>query len=520
MKTRICTVTAAAIVGLALAAPGQSRAELTDRFKYLSLSAAPNGINTNQVEVAYDGEENDWVVPTPAERLVQWRLTVEAETTKKKYKIEAALASVAFQGYAGSKLLYWEESQIQVMPTESVTKLGPKDYVYSYLVSGLLARNACRFMYDELKAQGLSHADILSEDRIYEVDEELFFAVEARKKNDILEKTQAPHNGLPGQMIGHWAWRKVWNAIRVKCLKETEEPETSELEKDPEAPTTPVADDLTIPFHIQKIELALSPKTQSGVCPLELSLKIDVFATAAGVAKVRAMTAGGGSPELKVPVESHPSGAFVGSKIFKVEIGESSAGGFAAVPQPSDVGITLAIEAEDNVHQGVYWIEASNGVKSNNVGYRVTCTASPFEPGLTVDNPNESPRPAGARDTMVFGAPKATTGPNSKHQTALLAKPDLIIKSVRPSSRRALHVLVQNAGGSDAGPTRLRLTYKLRGKTKKRSAAVQAIASGQQHWIRIELDEPAAKLLHATLNLDPRNKIDESNEGNNRYKLP
>ena len=110
---------AALVVGLAVTTAGNAHAQLTTRIQSLNFSAAPTGIYW--IEVPHDGD--DWVVPAQAERWVDFTLSVEADTTRAKYKITRVFASLGFQGYAGGNLTAWEESQLAVPWIGSVNEL-------------------------------------------------------------------------------------------------------------------------------------------------------------------------------------------------------------------------------------------------------------------------------------------------------------------------------------------------------------------------------------------------------------
>ena len=104
-------------------------------------------------------------------------------------------------------------------------------------------------------------------------------------------------------------------------------------------------------------------------------------------------------------------------------------------------------------------------------------------------------------------------------QSALL--PDLVIRqvvAVKDDDKR-LRAHIVNVGGADAGGCNLMLYYHSAGQVVKRGTNVPAIQKGKDLWVDVNNDNPAAAASSISLRVDDPDRVKESNELNNSYKV-
>ena len=99
--------------------------------------------------------------------------------------------------------------------------------------------------------------------------------------------------------------------------------------------------------------------------------------------------------------------------------------------------------------------------------------------------------------------------------------PDLVIRQVLTDKGddRKLRAHIVNIGGADAGSCNLMLYYHRGGQVVKRGTNVPAIPKGKDLWVDVENDKPAATASSISLRVDDPDRVKESNELNNSYKV-
>jgi len=109
--------------------------------------------------------------------------------------------------------------------------------------------------------------------------------------------------------------------------------------------------------------------------------------------------------------------------------------------------------------------------------------------------------------------------PGTTVQSALL--PDLVIRQVVPvkDDDKRLRAHIVNVGGADAGGCNLMLYYHRAGQVVKRGTNVPAIQKGKDLWVDVNNDNPAAAASSISLRVDDPDRVKESNELNNSYKV-
>ena len=99
--------------------------------------------------------------------------------------------------------------------------------------------------------------------------------------------------------------------------------------------------------------------------------------------------------------------------------------------------------------------------------------------------------------------------------------PDLVIRQVVAikGDDRKLRAHVVNIGEADAAGCNLMLYYHRAGQVVKRGTSVPAIQKGKDLWVDVNNDNPAAAASSISLRVDDPDRVKESNELNNSYKV-
>lgn len=112
-------------------------------------------------------------------------------------------------------------------------------------------------------------------------------------------------------------------------------------------------------------------------------------------------------------------------------------------------------------------------------------------------------------------------GPDQGYAAAQVL-PNLTIRSAtaQPGGATKVQALVVNAGAGPSAATALKLFYHHGAKVLTASAPIPALASGQQAFVGIGVDEPLSDADSVTLRADDPNTVAETNELDNGFILP
>src|SRR4030095_4618508 len=112
---------------------------------------------------------------------------------------------------------------------------------------------------------------------------------------------------------------------------------------------------------------------------------------------------------------------------------------------------------------------------------------------------------------------------NPMRDTAVQNKsmPDLVIRQVvsRQGDDKKLRAHVVNIGEADAGGGNLMLYYHRAGQVVKRGTSVPAIQKGKDLRVDVNKHKPPAAASSISLRVDDPDRVKESNELNNSYKV-
>ena len=180
--------------------------------------------------------------------------------------------------------------------------------------------------------------------------------------------------------------------------------------------------------------------------------------------------------------------------------------GFKAA-QPKSGALGLAAPSNPNLTQGYFRVEVLSPHKklSNIADYSVKCTVKTAGDGKITTEPTDP--------TPVDGI-KGDTKPTKK-----LA--DLVIDSIQPSPAvpTKLFVKVTNKGIAASTPTNLKALRWVGDKATARGTLVPAVLPGQSQVVLAELGGTIDGATQLYVRVDDPNRVLESDDGNNSFKV-
>jgi hypothetical protein len=452
-------------------------------------------------------DDNDYAYAKPTNLALPFH--IEAEVSKSKWRIKESyvvigLAPLMSAGQVGSccgSLTEFDQYNYAAAVNHGPTKHVDRDAWWTVAVNnnsiGTRARNACRKLRDELDAQGLKHDEIFGQDRHTTLPTEFRYVARVGHKNDNHDVNEA---GAPSIQ-----WKQsqpIWANINVVCQKGA----ASRVVGKPSKPKPTASDDLAMGFQVNQAALAITPKHYEAKCPAKLHLNPTIEATGKGTVKYRFVNQLGNHSQI-FQVKFDKSDVKFLDHVIEIDDKNKPKGlGFKAA-QPTSGAPGLAAPSDPNLTQGYFRIEVLSPHKklSNIADYSVKCTVKTAGDGK-VATPPADPKPG-------FGI-KSDTSPTKK-----LA--DLVIDSVQPSPAvpTKLFVKVTNKGTAASSPTNLKALRWVGDKATARGTLVPAVLPGQSQVVLAELGGTIAGATQLYVRVDDPNRVLESDDGNNSFKV-
>ncbi len=260
-------------------------------------------------------------------------------------------------------------------------------------------------------------------------------------------------------------------------------------------------------FQVNQAALAITPKHYEAKCPAKLHLNPTIEATGKGTVKYRFVDQLGNHSQT-FQVKFDKSDVKFLDHVIEIDDKNKPKGlGFKAA-QPTSGALGLAAPSNPNLTQGYFRIEVLSPHKklSNVADYSVKCTVK------TAGDGKVTTEPTGPND--LWKASRATRKPTKK-----LA--DLVIDSVQPSPAvpTKLFVKVTNKGTAASTPTNLKALRWVGNKATARGTLVPAVLPGQSQVVLAELGGTIDGATQLYVRVDDPNRVLESDDGNNSFKV-
>lgn len=430
---------------------------------------------------------------------------IEAEVSKNKWRIKDSyivigLAPLMSAGQVGSccgSLMEFDQYNYAVGIDHGATKHVDRDAWWTVAVNNnsiaTRARNACRKLREELEDQGLKHDQIFGQDRHTTLPTEFRYVARVGHKNDNHDLIEAGSSSI------HWKQSQpIWANINVICQKGGPRRTVAE----PSKPKPTGSNDIAMPFQVNQAALAISPKPYTGKCPAKIHLNPTIEATGKGTVKYRFVDQLGHHSQTYQVKFDKSDVKFLDHVIEIDSKGKPKGLGFAAAqPQPGALG--LAAPSDPNLVQGYFRVEVLSPHKklSNIADYSVKCT-------FKVAGNGELAAPKDVVKPVIMG-------------DLVAGLPDLVIEQVQPSPAvpTKLFVKVTNKGTAASTPTNLKALRWIGSKATARGTSVPAVQPGQSQVVLAELGGTIDGATQLYVRVDDPNRISESNEGNNGFKV-
>ena len=506
------TLLLGAATGLLMSAAGASADIYTPSSESMSnpkISSAENeqaaALGRHDTIVVVPDEEN-YAHAKPTNLALPFH--IEAEVSKSKWRIKdsyvviglAPLASAGQVGTCCGSLTDFNQYNYAVRIDHGATKHVDRDAWWTVAVNNnsiaTRARNACRKLRDELEDQGLKHDQIFGQDRNTTMPTEFRYVARVAHKNDNHDVNEA------GASTIHWKQSQpMWANINVICQKGGPQRTVS----DPPKPKPAASDDLAMGFQVNQAALAITPKHYEAKCPAKLHLNPTIEATGKGTVKYRFVDQLGNHSQT-FQVKFDKSDVKFLDHVIEIDDKNKPKGlGFKAAQQTSGA-LGLAAPSNPNLTQGYFRVEVLSPHKklSNIADYSVKCTVKTAGDGKITTAPTD-PKPG-----YVVG----TVSPTKK-----LA--DLVIDSVQPSPAvpTKLFVKVTNKGTAASTPTNLKALRWVGSKATARGTLVPAMQPGESQVVLAELGGTIAGASQLYVRVDDPNRVLESDDGNNSFKV-
>jgi CARDB len=359
------------------------------------------------------------------------------------------------------------------------------------------ARNACRHLRDDLEDKGLKHDEIFAQDRDTKISIGFRYVARVGHKNDNHDIVES---GAPSIQ-----WKQsqpTYADIHVRCRKEI----IAHVVGQPLPKPKPTgSDDLAMGFQVNQAALAITPKHYEAKCPAKLHLNPTIEATGKGTVKYRFVDQLGNHSQT-FQVKFDKSDVKFLDHVIEIDDKNKPKGlGFAAAQSQSGA-LGLAAPSNPNLIQGYFRVEVFSPHKklSNVADYSVKCTVKTAGDGKITTAPAD-PKP---------GYLVGTATPTKK-----LA--DLVIDSVQPSPAvpTKLFVKVTNKGTAASTPTNLKALRWVGNQATARGTLVPAVLPGQSQVVLAELGGTIDGATQLYVRVDDPNRVLESDDGNNSFKV-
>jgi len=504
------TMLLSAAAGLLMGAASASADIYTPSSESMSdpkISSAENeqaaAIGRHDTIVVVPDEEN-YAYAKPTKLALPFH--IEAEVSKSKWRIKesyivigvAPLKSAGQVGSCCGSMTDFDQYNYAASVEHGATQHVDRDAWWTVDVDGnsiaTRARNACRKLRDELADQGLKHDQIFGQDRTTTMPTEFRYVARVAHKNDNHDVNEAHAPSV------HWKQSQPsWANINVICQKGGPQRTVSEPQPKPK-PTG--SNDIAMGFQVNQAALAISPKPYTGKCPAKIHLNPTIEATGKGTVKYRFVDQlGHHSQTFQVKFEKSDV-KFLDHVIEIDGKGKPKGLGFAAA-QPQGGALGLAAPNDPNLTQGYFKLEVLSPHKklSNIADYSVKCTVK------TGGNHEITSLPDTVNPAVVG---ELTVG-----------LPDLVVDSVQPSPAvpTKLFVKITNQGKSASTPTNLRAIRWVGSEATGRGTLVPAIGPGQSQVVLAELGGTIDGATQLYVRVDDPNRIPESNDSNNSFKV-
>jgi hypothetical protein len=474
----------------------------SEAFKKLKISTAENeqaaALGTYHT-IAVIPDDGDWASAQPTTLFLPFHL--EAEVSKTKWRIKDSYITIGVAPIQSGGLLFsFDPANYAARVEHGDTKHFDKDGWWSAKVTasnsiGMRARNACRNLRKELAQQGMKHAEIFGQDRSTILPTEFRYSARVAHKNDYYDLIEASTMG------SYWMQTQpYWININVVCKK-------AGMVSDVQAPTDPTpiptgSNDIAMGFQVNQAALAISPKPYTGKCPAKIHLNPTIEATGKGTVKYRFVDQLGNHSQT-FQVKFDKSDVKFLDHVIEIDGKNAPKGlGFKA-PQPKSGELGLAAPSDANLTQGYFRVEVLSPHKklSNIADYSVKCT-------FKVAGNGKLAAPKDVVKPVIVGG--LTVG---------LA--DLVIEDVQPSPAvpTKLFVKVTNKGKAASTPTNLRAIRWTGNQATGRGTLVPAIQPGQSQVVLAELGGTIAGATQLYVRVDDPNRVPESDDGNNSFKV-
>jgi hypothetical protein len=457
-------------------------------------------------------DEEDYAHAKPTTLFLPFH--IEAEVSKSKWRIKdsriiigvAPLHSAGQVNTCCGTLLEFSQYNYAVRIEHGAAKHVDRDAWWTVEVNdnsiATRARNACRVKRKELEDQGMSRKQIFAQDRATSMPTEFRYAARVGHRSNDLQEA--------GSSI-HWKQSQpIWANINVICQKGG----PSRIVDDP-TPTPPpsASDDLAIGFQVKQAALAITPKSYEGKCPMNLHLNPTIETNGKGTVRYRFRDhLGNKTQEFQVKFDKADV-KFL-DHVFEIDAKGKPKGLGLATPQAAGGELGLAAPSNPDLIQGYFQLEIVKPHRklSKVSDYSVKCKSVTAGEGKITSAPTE-PKP-GFGDLLVVEGIKGDTKPSKT-----LA--DLVIDSVQPSPAvpTKLFVKVTNKGTAASTPTNLKALRWVGNKATARGTLVPAMKPGESQVVLAELGGTIAGANQLYVRVDDPNRVLESDDGNNSFKV-
>ncbi len=474
----------------------------SEAFEKLKISAAENkqaAALATYDTIAVVPDDKDWAFAQPTTLFLPFHL--EAEVSKTKWRIKDSYITISVAPIQSGGVLYgFHPANYAARVEHGATKHFDKDGWWTAEVSadnslGARARNACRNLRKELAQQGMKHAEIFSQDRSTILPTEFRYSARVAHKNDYYDLIEANTMGQ------YWMQTQpIFTNINVLCKKSGPVRVVGPAPDPTPIPTG--SNDVAMAFQVNQAALAISPKPYTGKCPAKIHLNPTIEATGKGTVKYRFVDQLGQHSQLFQVKFEKSDVKFLDHVIEIDSTGKPKGLGFAA-PQAQNGALGLAAPSNPNLVQGYFRVEVVSPHKklSNIADYSVKCT-------FKVAGNGELAAPQGTVKPVIMG-------------TLTAGFSDLVIEEVQPSPAvpTKLFVKVTNKGKVASTPTNLKALRWVGGQATARGTLVPAVQPGQSQVVLAELGGTIQGASKLYLRVDDPNRIAETDEGNNSFKV-
>jgi hypothetical protein len=449
-------------------------------------------------------KDGDYEVVEPTTLLLPFR--VEAEVRADRWRIKDSyivigIAPLNSGGQIGSccgSLLEFDQYNYAFRVNHGAKKHVDMDGVWVQEVKdnsiANRARNACRKLRDDLADQGMKNDEIFSQDRSTKLSTDFRYVARVGHRNDNHDVNEAGASSI------HWKQSQPTYAnINVVCRKT---PYVHVVGQALPKPKPTASDDLAMGFQVNQAALAITPKHYEAKCPAKLHLNPTIEATGKGTVKYRFVDQLGNHSQT-FQVKFDKSDVKFLDHVVEIDDKNKPKGLGFKTAQSSSGALGLAAPSNPNLTQGYFRVEVLSPHKklSNIADYSVKCTVKTGGNGEITSVP-------GTVNPAVVG--ELTIG-----------LPDLVIDSVQPSPAvpTKLFVKITNQGKSAAKSTNLRAIRWVGSEATGRGTLVPAIQPGQSQVVLAELGGTIAGATQLYVRVDDPNRVLESDDGNNSFKV-